>query len=314
MKKYIWTLIGITTTLISSSILYDKLRNISFYEVVSRLKELTMDHWILAIFSALVSYAALAGYDRIALRHLQKNISWIFITICSFTTYALSHNIGFSIFSGAAVRYRAYSIKGLNGAEIAVLVGFCSFTFALGTLFLSSIVLLIRPDLIKLVHNDFPESLSIIISSMILTAIGCYIFGSWMQIHPPKIGKKIKIAYPSLKIVLQQLIIGPLEILGAVGIIYALLPEANNPGFIPVLAVFLAAFSLTLLSNAPAGGIGVLETLFMTGTAKMNQADVLAALAIFRLLYLLIPLILSVVVIVLFEIIYWNPERKRNKQ
>ena len=61
-----------------------------------------------------------------------KHISWMFISMCSFTTYALSHNIGASVFSGAMVRYRAYSTKGLTATQVAALVVLCSYTFAFG--------------------------------------------------------------------------------------------------------------------------------------------------------------------------------------
>jgi len=314
MKKYLWPLIGIAAMIISIRILYVKLWNISFEDVVARLSELNFSHWMLAIVSALVSYAALAGYDGIALRHLHKKISWLFITICSFTTYALSHNIGASVFSGAVVRYRAYSMKGLTGPEIAVLVGFCSFTFALGTTLLSGIVLLIRPELIELVHSEIPESVAVLIGCIMLGAVGLYVFGSWVQMPPLKIGKRLQISYPKLNIVSQQLMIGPLELLGAVGIIYAVLPEAGNPGFIAVLGVFLASFSVTLLSNAPAGGVGVLEALFIAGMPQMNPADVIAALIVFRLLYLIIPLIISLFFIAGFEILHWRKRRSPRQQ
>lgn len=313
MKKYIWTLIGIAAMLVSIRILYIKLWNISFDEVMARLSELSLHHWILAIVSALVSYAALAGYDRIALHHLHKNISWLFISICSFTTYALSHNIGASVFSGAMVRYRAYSMKGLNGSEIAVLVGFCSFTFALGTMLLSGIVLIVRPDLIELLHNGIPEGIAVLIGYVILSFIGLYVLGSWIRLPPLKIGSKFQLSYPRLNIVVQQLLIGPLELLGAAGIIYAVLPEAGNPGFIAILGVFLASFSITLLSNAPAGGIGVLEALFIAGMPQMNPADVIAALIVFRLLYLIIPLIISLFFIAVFEIMQWRNRWKTDE-
>src|SRR3712207_8319136 len=90
--------------------------------------------YAMAGLSTLVAYAALAWYDRIALLHLGvRHISWLFVSVTSFTTYALSHNIGASVFSGALVRYRAYTSKGLSAPQVAVLVALCSFTFGLGT-------------------------------------------------------------------------------------------------------------------------------------------------------------------------------------
>jgi len=307
-KKYIWPLVGIVAMIVALRILYNKLANISMADVLARLGDLSAQHWCLAIFFSLLAYAALAGYDRIALKHLGKKISWIFITLCSFTTYALSHNIGASVFSGAVVRYRAYSSKGLEAAEIAVLVGLCSFTFALGTILLSGLVLLISPQVTDLVYDGLPLALGRVIGLILLALVALYVFGSWLHFKPMKIGK-FYLTYPRLNIVAQQLIIGPLELLGAAGIIYAVLPEIGNPGFIVVLGVFLASFSATLLSNAPAGGIGVLEAIFIIGLPGMEEADVLAALIVFRLLYLIVPLILSLVFVALFEFSQWSARR-----
>lgn len=302
LKKYGWAFIGLIAMLISIYLLYNKLQNISLEDIIARLRALSFRHWALAAFFALVSYAALAGYDRIALRHLGKHISWLFITLCSFTTYALSHNIGASVFSGALVRYRAYSSKGLNGGEIAVLVAFCSFTFILGAILLTGLVLVLRPDLMNLVYNGFSLHFSFALGCGCLTLIGLYILGSLLRLKPLKIGAKFQLTYPRPKIVMQQLIIGPLELLGAAGIIYAVLPEQSDLSFIVVLGVFIASFTATLLINAPAGGLGVLEIIFIKGMpSSMNEADIIAALVVFRLLYLIIPLIISVFIIAVFE-------------
>ncbi|WP_375701231.1 YbhN family protein [Bartonella sp. AA81SXKL] len=307
IKQFIWPLIGILAMLVSIRILYMKLSAISFGDVLERLSNLNAQHWLLACLCSLLAYAALAGYDRIALQHLGHKISWIFIAICSFTTYALSHNIGASVFSGAVVRYRAYKMKGLNGTEIAILVGFCSFTFVIGTILLLGIVLVLQPEIITLIHKELPEWLGTTAGAILLSCIALYTFGSWLQLKPLRLGKKIQLSYPRLKIVIQQLLISPLELLGAAGIIYAVLPHNADIHFISVLGVFLASFTITLLSNAPAGGVGVLEALFITGMPNINPTDVIAALIVFRMFYLIIPLILSLFVVVIFETQqYWK--------
>ena len=45
----------------------------------------------------------------------------------------------------------------------------------------------------------------------------------------------------------------------------------------------------------------MLELIFIAALPEMDPADVLAALAIFRLLYLVIPFVLALVVILVFE-------------
>ena len=114
----------------------------------------------LRALSTLVAYvgACLVRPDRSAASG-RAHISWLFVSITSFTTYALSHNIGASVFSGAVVRYRAYTSKGLGAPQIAVLVALCSFTFGLGTILLGGVVLTLDPTLLHRLE-DFLPSLS----------------------------------------------------------------------------------------------------------------------------------------------------------
>lgn len=71
-----------------------------------------------------------------------------------------------------------------------------------------------------------------------------------------------------------------------------------------VLGIFLASFSAALVSHAP-GGLGVLEVVFLLGMPDLDPADVIAALLVFRLFYLLIPLALSLVLVLMFEHSQW---------
>ncbi|MBZ9653195.1 lysylphosphatidylglycerol synthase domain-containing protein [Phyllobacterium lublinensis] len=299
LKDYVWPVIGLAAVGISVWLLYKELRSISLDDVIHSLNAIPMHRWILAGLSTLAAYAALAGYDRIALLHLRRKISWLFIALCSFTTYALSHNIGASVLSGAVVRYRAYSSQGMATPEIALLIAFCSFTFLLGVLTLSAIVLLVEPELLQRFNSELPITLSYILGFGSLLIVLLYIFGSWLHFKPLRI-RRFTLEYPRLSVVAQQLIVGPLELIGAAAIIYFTLPVAGNPGFLVILGIFLVSFSAALISHAP-GGLGVLELVFLTGLPDMDQADVLAALIIFRLFYLLIPFALSLLVVLYFE-------------
>ncbi|MFC0804322.1 YbhN family protein [Ensifer sp. P24N7] len=299
LKAYFWPVVGLAAILVSVRALVDELRGLSLNEFLASFQAISLESWLLAIGSTLVAYAALAAYDRLALDHLGHRISLWFITLCSFTTYALSHNLGASVFSGAVVRYRAYRSKGLTPGEVGVLVAFCSFTFTLGTLMLSAIVLLLRPNIIERFSEFLPIEMSLTTGGLILALIALYVLGSLVGMRPLRT-RWFQLHYPRPYIVLRQLIIAPVELLGAAGIIYFALPEAGNPGYVVILGIFLASFSAALLSHAP-GGIGVLEFVFIAALPEMDPADVLAALAIFRLLYLLVPFVLALVVILVFE-------------
>ena len=303
-----WSIVGICAVVFSGWLLYKQVRDISLAELATSLHAIPVKGWLLALLATAGAYTALAWYDRIALDHLGKKISWWFITLCSFTTYALAHNIGASVFSGAVVRYRAYRSKGLAPQDIGVLIVFCSFTFALGVLLSGGAVLICQPELIRRVADVGPW-LSVAIGAILLGLVALYVLGSWRQFKPWTWGK-LRVEYPRLGIVARQLVAGPLELACAAAIIYFALPAESNPGYLVVLGVFLASFSLALLSHAP-GGLGVLEVTFLAAMPELPKVDVLAALIVFRAFYLLLPFALSLLVVLGFE---WTQWRQRREQ
>lgn len=304
-KEFIWPLIGIGAVIVSGWLLYNELRGLSLADVWTSLSSIPPHRYALAFGATLLAYAALAWYDRIALIHLGvKHVSWLFVSLTSFTTYALSHNIGASVFSGALVRYRAYTSQGLSAAQVAVLVALCSFTFGLGTILLAGVVLTYEPDLLTRIADRVPAILANPTTARVLGLgflgfVALYVIGSLLHFKPLVI-RNFHLNYPRPNVMLRQLVAAPLELIGAAGIIYFALPEASNPGFMIVLGAFLASFSAALLSHAP-GGLGVLELIFVAMMPDVPKADVIAALLVFRLFYLLIPFAMSIIVVLLFE-------------
>jgi len=298
-KRYFWPAIGLCAVTFSIWLLYKELRGISLADLGDSLGAIPAHRWMLAAASSVVAYAALAGYDHIALTHLGRKVPFSFITICSFTTYALSHNIGGSVLSGAVIRYRAYETQGLSAQEVGVLVALCSFTFVLGTMLLAAFLLIIEPRVFDGFVDFMPVSATRLTGCLLLFLVALYVFGSWLRMRPLKLGRFV-ILYPRLPIVLRQLLIAPVELIGAAGIIYFALPVAGNPGFLVVLGVFLVSFSTALISHAP-GGLGVLEIVFLAGLPQIDPVAVLAALLVFRLFYLIVPLVAALVVVLIFE-------------
>ena len=304
-KEFVWPLIGFAAVIVSGWLLYRELRGLSLADVWASLSNIPPQHYAMALGSTLVAYAALAWYDRIALIHLGvKHVSWLFVSMTSFTTYALSHNIGASVFSGALVRYRAYTSQGLSAAQVAVLVALCSFTFGLGTVLLAGIVFTYEPDLLNRVADRVPATLANPTTARVF-GVGClafvalYVLGSLLHFRPLVV-RNFHLSYPRPNVMVRQLIAAPLELIGAAGIIYFALPEASNPGFMIVLGAFLASFSAALISHAP-GGLGVLELIFVAMMPDVPKADVIAALLVFRLFYLLLPFAAAIIVVLLFE-------------
>lgn len=298
LKKYGWPVVGLGAVGLSGWLLYSELRSLSLDDLWHSLTAIGAHQWLLAALSTLLAYAALAWYDRIGLQYLGKSVPWLYIAVTSFTTYALSHNIGASVLSGAVIRYRAYSRQGLTAGEVALLVTFCSFTFALGTVMLAGLVLVVEPHVADHI-TDLPHELVRILGFVVLGVVALYVLFTRLPLRPVRIGSLV-VPRPPAPIVARQLVAAPVELIGAAAIIYFTLPAHDNPGFLIVLGVFLASFSAALLSHAP-GGLGVLELVFLTALPNADPADVLASLIVFRLFYLLVPLALSLIVVVVFE-------------
>jgi uncharacterized membrane protein YbhN (UPF0104 family) len=265
-----------------------------------KLAAIPVHGYIMAVLCTLVAYAALAWYDRIALLHLRRaaGISWLYTAICSFTTYAISHNIGASVFSGGMVRYRAYTAKGLSVAEIAVLVALTSFTFTFGTAICGGLVLLGEPEIVRPLVA-MPRHMAMLLGAGMLAVCGLYVLGSYLRLKPLQIGK-FRLEYPTMPIVARQCFAAPLELLGAAGIIYFALPEQGNPGFLIVLGAFLLSFSAGLLSQVP-GGVGVMEAVFLAIMPGIPAPAVFAALLIWRIFYQILPLVISLPIVLAFE-------------
>jgi len=302
-KDYLWPIIGVFAVALSIYLLYHELSGISYEDIVDSLSAISLSGWILSALATLAAYAALAGYDSLALQHLHKKIRWRFISLASFTAYAIGHNLGASVFSGGMVRYRAYSSQHMNAGEIGVLVAFCSFTFTLGCLLLGGIVLVTAPEYLNRFYEDASPWLAFSLGASMLSFIALYVLGSLFNFKPMRF-RSFELAYPNIRVTIKQLIIGAVELLAAAAIIYFALPANVDISYWLILGIFLASFSAALISHAP-GGLGVLELAFLVALPDVAQADVLAALLVFRLFYLLIPLAISLIVVVYFEREQW---------
>ncbi|AGT11151.1 lysylphosphatidylglycerol synthase domain-containing protein [Paracoccus aminophilus] len=298
-KRFLWPVIGLTAISISFWLLTKELRGMSWHVLWLDLRAIPSQHWLMILICTLGCYLILAAYDGLALQHLHKKVGYLFIALCSLSSYALSHTLGASAFTGAVIRYRAYSTKGLSAAEVGVLATFCSLTFALGVMMLLGALYLLVPALDDRFSTLLSGPTVRWIAFGLLALVIFYLIGSALKL-PDLIIRNFRISYPSLSIALKQVVVAPVELFFAGGILYFALPALGNPGYFVVLGVFVVGFTLALLSHAP-GGIGVFELAVITALPEFPPETVLAALLVFRLCYFLIPLAIGLLTVAYFE-------------
>src|SRR3954471_4039257 len=84
-----------------------------------------------ALFTAL-SYLLLTGFDAMALRQLRLRVPYRTTALASFTSYAVSFNLGFPLLTGGTIRYWIYASRGMRPGKVASLTVVAGLTFWLG--------------------------------------------------------------------------------------------------------------------------------------------------------------------------------------
>src|SRR6266478_9859072 len=125
--------ISITVIGIACYVLYHMLRGIDINEVIDAIKGTEPRQIALAALFVAAGYFTLTFYDWFAVRAIgHTDIPYRVNALAAFTSYSIGHNVGASVFTGGAVRYRIYSAWGLNAIDVAKICFLAGLTFWLG--------------------------------------------------------------------------------------------------------------------------------------------------------------------------------------
>src|SRR3978361_549193 len=125
--------ISVTVIAIACYVLYHMLRGIDVDEVVEAIKQTDYSSIALAALFVTAGYFTLTFYDLFAVRAIGRpDIPYRINALAAFTSYSIGHNVGASVFTGGAVRYRIYSAWGLNAIDVAKICFLAGLTFWLG--------------------------------------------------------------------------------------------------------------------------------------------------------------------------------------
>src|ERR1700680_2035134 len=113
-------LVSVTVIAIACYVLFHMLRHINVDEVLEAIKATDPHSIALAGVFVAAGYFTLTFYDWFAVRAIgHSEIPYRVNALGAFTSYSIGHNVGASVFTGAAVRYRIYSAWGLNAIDVA---------------------------------------------------------------------------------------------------------------------------------------------------------------------------------------------------
>jgi uncharacterized membrane protein YbhN (UPF0104 family) len=135
-----WKRLGIAASLLiivfAITTLVRTLKGVDTGVILVALTEKSPLQVALAALCVIGAFCTLTFYDFFALRTIGKPlVPYRIAALSSFTSYSIGHNIGATVFTGGAIRFRIYSDYGLNAIDVAKICFISGLTFWLGNVF-----------------------------------------------------------------------------------------------------------------------------------------------------------------------------------
>ena len=298
-----WNRIGVLVSLAIISVavwvLWHMLRDRDTGEVIAALKATGMRQIAAAGFFVACAYGTLTFYDWFALRTIGRGeVPYRIAALAGFTSYSVGHNVGATVFTGGAVRYRVYSAYGLDAVEVAKICFVAGLTFWLGNATVLGLSVAIDPHSAQPI-TQLPHWVNRSIALAILAVLVSYV--GWVWSAQRIIGRGgWTVRLPSGPSTLVQIFIGICDLGFCTLAMYMLLPAGPSIDFVTLMVVFVTATLLGFASHAP-GGLGVFDAAMLVALWQFDREDLLAGLLLFRMLYYLAPFVLALAILGLRE-------------
>ena len=321
-KKWIgWKRLGVAASLFiiafAITTLVRTLKGVDTGVILTALTEIPPGHIALAALCVVCAFCTLTFYDFFALRTIgKKHVPYRIAALSSFTSYSIGHNIGATVFTGGAIRFRIYSDYGLNAIDVAKICFLSGLTFWLGNLVVLGIGMAYHPSAASAM-DLLPEAMNRLIGIGCLSGIAMYL--AWLMLgeNRRELGQHgWKVVLPSARLTLVQILIGVVDLGFCATAMYLLIPAQPPIDFLSLAVVFILATLLGFASHAP-GSIGVFDAAMLVALPQFGREQLLATLLVFRVLYFVIPFTIAISIMGTRElwlnvVVPWQKRRKLN--
>ncbi|GCL44995.1 lysylphosphatidylglycerol synthase domain-containing protein [Microcystis aeruginosa] len=274
-------------------------KHYTFAQLLASLDHITTSHKLEAIFCMALGYLSMTGYDRLGFYYIKHPLALGTIIRTAFISYAFGNNIGLTLFSGTAIRYRFYTPAGVGVVDIAKVITFTHLSFWLGMLGIGGLSFLVDPQRIpQLLKLPFLTTKPLGIIFLLLVA--GYFFLTISYKKPIKIGQE-NIYLPPWNLSLALILLTFIDWILAARVLYLLLPSNYNTSFLGFFGLYVFAMTAGVLSNVP-GGIGVFEFILLRLRPEyVSTGELLGSLIAYRAIYYFLPLIVAFVWLLGYE-------------
>src|SRR5665213_2094843 len=181
--------VAVSITVIGAAcyVLYHMLMGIDVDEVVEAIKGTESRSIALAGLFVAAGYFTLTFYDLFAVRAIgHSEIPYRINAVAAFASYSIGHNVGASVFTGGAVRYRIYSAWGLNAIDVAKICFLAGLTFWLGNAAVLGLGIAFHPEAATAIDQLAPWLNRLVAFGIIL---GLVAYVAWVSTRPRGVGR-----------------------------------------------------------------------------------------------------------------------------
>lgn len=301
-------LVALALFALALAVLHRELHTYSYSDIVDSFGRISSRKIILSVCFTLLSYFVLTIYDVLSVRYIKERLAYVKIATASFIGYTISHNLGFSILTGGAARYRLFSNWGLSAVQIAQAIAFSGITFWLGFCVLCGAALIVSPPDWPQVLGKMPLSMRPLGVVFLFSAGGYLLFWA-VRRRALKFGD-LEFPEPPLRLSLTGIFVSAVDWTLAASVLYALLPP-SDVSYLQFLGIFQLSQIAGLLSHVP-GGLGVFETVVVLFySQRVAMPEILGALLAYRLIYYIAPLACSLTLFLSHEILVQHESVRR---
>jgi uncharacterized membrane protein YbhN (UPF0104 family) len=293
------TILACVVFVVSIWVIGRKVQGYEYAEVWAYLQQLPVTYVILAAGLTASTFVVLTGYDALALRYVDAELSTRRIVFSAFIGYAVSQAIGNPILTGGSVRYRLYSSWGLSPTKVAKSILFAGLSFWLGFFTLGGTVLVVQSEALT-AAIDLPVPVSLLGIVTLAPVIG-YVCVTWLRSRPLDLwGWTLDV--PPTWMLPVQVGLAACDLALASSVVYVLLPPEVGVSLPFLLVSYLLALLAGLVSHVP-GGLGVFESIMLLMlTPDVPTPALLGGLLAYRGIFHLLPLVLAALAFGAYEV------------
>jgi glycosyltransferase 2 family protein len=317
-----WKRLGVAASLIiiafAAATLVRTLKGIDPGVMLVALTEIPPHRIALAALCVVGAFCTLTFYDFFALRTIgKKHVPYRIAAMSSFTSYTIGHNIGATVFTGGAIRFRIYSDYGLGAVDVAKICFLSGLTFWLGNAFVLGAGMAWQPTAASAM-DQLPPAINRLIAMAVIGAIVGYFVWLSLGRERRELGQHgWKVRLPSAPLTLVQILIGVVDLGFCAMAMYLLMPAQPGIDFISLAVVFILATLLGFASHAP-GSIGVFDAAMLVALPQFGREQLLATLVVFRILYFMVPFGIAISIMGTRElwlsvVLPWQERRRLNE-